>query len=114
MGSRHELGGKKGRYPDKCAQIVRKVLVNASANAKNKGEDPEYMYRGPRMRQTRPRKSTRSPPKGVRAVGGNYGYTHNEDSNLEFARVEIGIAEQGDKEARRKNEAAIKVTQQKC
>ena len=36
MGSRHELGGKKGRYPKKCAPMVRKVIVNASANAKTR------------------------------------------------------------------------------
>src|SRR5277367_6614151 len=36
MGSRHELGGKRGRYPKKCAMIVRKVVINAAANAANK------------------------------------------------------------------------------
>ena len=40
-GIRHELGGKKGRWPKKCAGLVRKVLVNAVANARNMGEDPE-------------------------------------------------------------------------
>lgn len=92
MGSRHELGGKKGRYPKKCAQIVKKVIVNASANARNKGEDPEYMYivhAAANKTQIVPR----GPPKGVRAVGGNYGYTTMRRSNLEFAIVEIGIAE---------------------
>src|SRR5579864_3832487 len=37
MGSRHELQGKKGRYPKKCAELVRKVIVNASSNATNQG-----------------------------------------------------------------------------
>ena len=27
MGDRHELGGKKGRWPKKCSGFVRKVLV---------------------------------------------------------------------------------------
>lgn len=34
LGHRHELGGKKGRYPVKAAKIVKKVLVNAINNAK--------------------------------------------------------------------------------
>lgn len=34
LGHRHELGGKKGRYPIKAVRLVRKVLVNAINNAK--------------------------------------------------------------------------------
>ena len=41
MGSRHELGGQRGRYPKRCAALVKKVLVNAMANAENKGDDPD-------------------------------------------------------------------------
>jgi large subunit ribosomal protein L22 len=37
MGHRGEIGGKKGRYPIKCAKIVLQVLKNAVANANNKG-----------------------------------------------------------------------------
>jgi ribosomal protein L22 len=40
-GIKARIGGKKGRYPIKCAALVRKVVVNAAANAKNKGQDPE-------------------------------------------------------------------------
>ena len=37
MGHRGEIGGKKGRYPKKCAKIVLGVLRNAVANANSKG-----------------------------------------------------------------------------
>ncbi len=37
LGHRHELGGKKGRYPRKAAKIVLQVLKNALANASTKG-----------------------------------------------------------------------------
>ncbi len=92
MGSRHELGGKKGRYPKKCAKIVWKVLVNACANAKNNGMDPDSMY----VVHASSNKTIiipRTPPKGVRAVrSGGYGYTTLRKSNIELAKVEIGIA----------------------
>jgi len=97
MGSRHELGGKKGRYPRKCATMVRKVLVNVSANAKNKGEDPEYMY-VVHAAANKTYEVPRAPPKGVRATGGNYGYGSVRRSNLEFARIEIGISDKEKKE----------------
>lgn len=37
LGHRHELGGKKGRYPWKAAKVVRKALESAMANARVKG-----------------------------------------------------------------------------
>lgn len=37
MGHRGEIGGKKGRYPRKCAKIARGVLENAVANAEGRG-----------------------------------------------------------------------------
>ena len=93
MGSRHEIGGQKGRFPMKCAAIVRKVLVNAYANAKNKGYDPDSMH----VIHASANKTIiapRAPPKGVRrsVSSGGYGYTTMRTSNLEFARVEIGIS----------------------
>jgi large subunit ribosomal protein L22 len=112
MGSRHELGGKKGRYPMKCAAIVKKVIVNAAANARNKGEDPEYMYvvhAAANKTQIVPR----GPPKGVRAVGGNYGYTTMRSSNLEFARVEIGLADKDTKELGARMKRAVKAISKK-
>ena len=89
MGSRHELGGKKGRYPRKCAAILRKVIVNAYANAKNKGQDPESMY-VVHASANKTQEIPRMPPKGVRAVGGSRPSIRR--SNIEFAKIEIGIA----------------------
>ncbi|MCX6777421.1 MAG: 50S ribosomal protein L22 [Candidatus Micrarchaeota archaeon] len=37
LGHRHELGGKKGRYPKKCSKLVIKLIKNALANASNRG-----------------------------------------------------------------------------
>lgn len=94
MGSRHELGGKKGRYPKKCSAMVRKVLVNAVANARNAGEDPESMY----VVHASANKTLivpRSPPKGVGSVGGGYGYSSPRRSNIELAKIEIGLAYRG-------------------
>jgi ribosomal protein uL22 len=95
MGSRHELGGKKGRWPKKCAELVRKVLVNASANAKNLGEDPDTMH----VVHAAANKTTivpRRPPKGIRTVRtGGYGYSPSRRSDIELARIEIGIAYKG-------------------
>ena len=93
MGSRHELGGKRGRYPIKCARIVRTVVVNAAANAANKGETPDYMY-VVHASANKTQEVPRAPPKGVRAVGtGGYGFATMRKSNLAFAKVEIGIAD---------------------
>jgi large subunit ribosomal protein L22 len=86
MGSRHELKGKKGRYPVKCVAIVRKVVVNASANAKNKGEDPELMY-VVHASANKTYEVPRMPSKGSRHV-----VTGTRRSNMEFAKVEIGIS----------------------
>ncbi len=92
MGSRHELGGKTGRYPKKCAAIVRKVLANAYANAKNKGYEPELMH-VVHACANKTLTAPRSPPKGARAVTvGGYGYTSMRKSNLEFSKVEIGLS----------------------
>ncbi|MDE1870694.1 MAG: 50S ribosomal protein L22 [Candidatus Micrarchaeota archaeon] len=95
MGSRHELHGKKGRYPKKCASIVKKVLVNSAANARGKGEDPDYMY-VVHASANKTYEVMRIPSKGTRAVrSGGYGYTKMRRSNLDFAKLEIGIAEKG-------------------
>jgi len=42
LGHRRELGGKKGRYPWKCAAIVLKVLNSAIANGMSKGLGEGY------------------------------------------------------------------------
>ncbi len=92
MGSRHELNGRKGRYPIKAASIVRKVLINAYANASNKGYMPEDMY----VVHASANKGVinrRYPSKGVRTVmRGGYGYATLRRSDLEFAKVEIGLS----------------------
>ncbi|MGI0134914.1 MAG: uL22 family ribosomal protein [Candidatus Micrarchaeaceae archaeon] len=93
MGSRTELGGRKGRYPMKCSAIVKKVIINAMANAKNKGQfDPEAMVIV-HAAANKTLVASRTPPKGVRAVatGGSGGYTTMRRSDLELAKVEIGI-----------------------
>lgn len=104
MGSRHELGGKKGRYPIKCAAIIRKVIINASANARNKGEDPESMYVVHAL-ANKTIEVGRLPPKGVRAVGGSR--PSRRMSSLEFAKIEIGIAPKGAKGLSDKMKRAI-------
>ena len=93
MGSRHELAGGTGRFPKKCAAIVRKVLVNASANAKSKGYEPDMMH-VIHASANKTLIAPRAPSKGVRrsVSSGGYGPTTMRRSNLEFAMVEIGIS----------------------
>jgi large subunit ribosomal protein L22 len=90
MGSRHELGGQKGRYPKKCAVLVRKVLVNAMANAENKGSDPESMY----VVHAAANKTMilpRTAPKGALWLGHSMGRRSARRTDLELARIEIGL-----------------------
>ncbi len=90
MGSRHELHGKKGRYPQKCADLVRKVLVNARANASNKGIIGVDLY----VVHASANKTVivpRFPSKGIISIGHGYGYGATRHSDLELARVEIGV-----------------------
>ncbi|MGC8478444.1 MAG: uL22 family ribosomal protein [Candidatus Micrarchaeia archaeon] len=96
FGARHELGGKKGRFPMKAARIVRRVLINAIANAKNKGYELEEMavvHAAANKMQI----LVRSPPKGVMFLGSGitghtYGFSPARRSNLEYAKVEIVLA----------------------
>jgi large subunit ribosomal protein L22 len=90
MGSRHELGGRKGRYPMKCARIVRKVLMNAIANAENKGEDPDNMF----IVHATANKTMILPriaPKGELRLGHNMGRGSTRRTNLELAKIEMAI-----------------------
>jgi ribosomal protein uL22 len=93
MGSRHELGGKKGRYPKKCASLVKKVLINATANAKNKGYLPDIMY-VVHASANRTQKISRLPSKGMLVVRGSHsmGMVSYRHSDIELAKIEIGIA----------------------
>jgi large subunit ribosomal protein L22 len=96
MGSRHEIGGKKGRYPKKCAAIVRKVLVNAAANAKTAGLDTDNMY-VIHYAANKTNIIRRGPSKGNAFWGrGMYGRGAYRRMDLELARVEIGLSEKPD------------------
>ncbi len=93
MGSRHELGGRKGRTPQKCGKIVTKVLTNAVNNAKNKGfgEDELYVVHASANKMSI---YPRRPPKGRQqgTAFGMYGFNSQAHSNLEWAKVEIGVS----------------------
>ncbi|MFQ5406538.1 MAG: 50S ribosomal protein L22, partial [Candidatus Micrarchaeia archaeon] len=43
-GHRSELGGKKGRYPQKECRLLRNLLENAVSNAMQKGLDESKLY----------------------------------------------------------------------
>jgi ribosomal protein uL22 len=91
MGSRHELHGNKGRYPKKCASFVRKVLVNAKANASSKGLVSDDLY----VVHAAANKTViipRYPSKGIISIGHGYGYGATRHSDLELARIEIAVA----------------------
>lgn len=90
MGSRHELGGRKGRYPSKCAAILRKVLVNAMANAESKGDDPDAMY----VVHAAANKTLileRTAPKGALWLGHSMGRKSARRTDVEFARIELAL-----------------------
>jgi large subunit ribosomal protein L22 len=113
MGSRHELGGKKGRWPGKCARIVLKALNNAAANAKNKGLDPDQMY-VVHAAANKTFIAMRYPPKGTLfPIKGLMGYTPARRSDLEFSRVELGISELDEKRLGKSLSGHIKYTLKK-
>jgi large subunit ribosomal protein L22 len=92
MGSRHELGGRKGAYPVKAAKEVRHVLVNAIANSKNMGLDENALYIV-HASANKTRIERRGPSKGSLSWGrGMYGLSARVHSDLEYSKVEIGLA----------------------
>ncbi len=91
MGSRHELGGRKGRYPKKCAAIVMKVISMAISNAKNKGLDTDGLYIV-HASANKTQIYRRTPSKGMLYHSDSYGFAAMRHSDVEFAKVEIGIA----------------------
>ena len=93
MGSRHELGGKKGKYPIKASKEVRLAILNAIANAENQGNlDAENMYII-HSAANKTRIERRSPSKGSIAWGrGMYGRSAINHSDIEYAKVEIALA----------------------
>ena len=90
MGSRHELQGKKGRWPKKCSKIIRNLLLSAISNAENKGYDPDAMV----VVHAAANKTNivrRLPSKGILYISAGYGYSKQRRSDLELAKVEIGL-----------------------
>ncbi len=97
MGARHELGGKKGSYPRKAAAEVRTTLVNAIANANNKmmsGEEMIIIHASANKTNI----VRRQPSKGGISWGrGMYGQSAMMHSDIEYAKIEIGLADPTDK-----------------
>ncbi len=92
MGSRHELGGRKGAFPIKAAKIVRQILLNAIANSKNKGLDDGALY-VVHASANKTNIARRLPSKGSLSWGrGMYGMSARTHSDIEYAKVEIGLA----------------------
>ncbi len=102
MGSRHELGGAKGAYPLKAAREVKTILVNAMANSVSKGMDADELYVIHAM-ATKTHIERRQPAKGSLSWGrGKYGRSSPTHSDIEYARIEIGLG-RGDEEELSKN-----------
>jgi ribosomal protein L22 len=92
MGARHELGGRKGGYPIKAANEVRLTILNAIGNAKNKGLSGEEMYII-HSTSNKTMIARRYPSKGSIAWGrGMYGRSAINHSDIEYAKVEIALA----------------------
>ena len=73
MGSRHELGGRKGAYPIKAAMEISKILMNAVANSRSKGLDESSLYIV-HASANKTRIERRTPSKGSQSWGrGMYG-----------------------------------------
>ncbi len=76
VGHRRELQGRKsGRYPQKAAKHILKVLQNLKANAEDKGLDPNRIriihavaHKGPRRYKRVPRAFGMSAPERVQYV----------------------------------------------
>lgn len=115
MGARHELGGAKGAYPVKAAKEVRKVLVNAVANAEQKNIDTAkaiIAYASANKTHI----ERRSPPKGSRFWGrGMYGFASATHSDIEYAKIELAIAlpkeEKEEKRAKKESKSKVKEAQ---
>ncbi len=92
LGSRHELGGRKGAYPVKAAKETEKVLLNAMANAANKGLDTDALY-VVHASANKTHIERRGPSKGALSWGrGRYGLPSRVHSDIEYAKIEIGVA----------------------
>jgi ribosomal protein uL22 len=97
MGARHELGGRKGAYPVKAAKEVKLAIINAIANANNQGLPGEELYIV-HASANKTRIERRYPSRGTLAWGrGMYGRSSIMHSDLEYAKVEIGLAGKDEK-----------------
>ena len=89
MGARHELHGRKGKYPIKAAKEVRIALLNAIANANNKalpGDDLIVLHACANKTHI----VRRQPSKGGLAWGrGMYGRSALMHSDIEYSKIEI-------------------------
>ena len=91
LGARHELHGKKGRYPIKFAGLVKKALVSAAANARSKGYEPDLMY-VVHAAANKTQIVMRTPPKGrLFVVTGGWGFSPLRRSDIELSKIEIGL-----------------------
>ncbi len=92
MGARHELGGRKGGYPVKAAEEMRIAILNAIGNAKNGGLSGNDMYIV-HASSNKTIIARRYPSKGSLTWGrGMYGRGAMNHSDIEYAKVEIGLA----------------------
>ena len=92
IGARHELQGKKGRYPKKCAKLVKSTLQNATSIAESKGYDSSSLFvvhACANKTQTIPRQ----PSRGILFHPSFGGYASARRSNIELAKIEVGVAE---------------------
>lgn len=108
MGSRHELGGRKGAYPIKAAKMVRSTLINAMANARNHGIEGDGLF-VVHAAANKTRIERRYPSKGSIAWGrGMYGRSAMNHSDLEYAKIEIALSEEDNKRLTEKMKYFIK------
>lgn len=99
MGARHELHGRKGAYPVAAAKAVRKVLTNATANARNKGIAMETLEVA-HASANKTHIERRGPSKGKLFWGrGMYGMSPRVHSDIEYSKIEIGVAAADEKVA---------------
>lgn len=109
MGSRHELGGQKGAFPSKAAGEVKEVVLNAIANSESKGMDSSSLY-VVHASANKTHIERRRPSKGSLFWGrGMYGASSGTHSDVEYAKVEIGLANADEQALTEKMKQLIKL-----
>jgi large subunit ribosomal protein L22 len=109
MGSRHELQGRKGAYPIKAATEVRHIMVNAIANAQKKGMAQDTLF-VVHASANKTHIERRRPSKGSLSWGrGQYGTSSGTHSDLEYAKIEIGVSSPDEKALTENMKHGIKV-----